>query len=256
MRTSLRAAAVLAAAVAAGVGTLAANRPLRARLFAAVCTSMVDMGSEAMREVRCEALRGVRGAVVEIGPGPGANFGCFDAGAVESWTGVEPNPNFGEEAVRARAAAEGATGYVPRLVRGTAEDMAAVGDATADFVVSTHVLCSVPAAEVAGVLREVERVLKPGGQFVFLEHVAAREGTLKAAAQRAVSPLWRIVGDGCEFRHTGRDLDRGPPGLRFEYRSIEAPIGLALVTPHIVGRATKVSVRAPADPTSTTTAPP
>jgi ubiquinone/menaquinone biosynthesis C-methylase UbiE len=69
-------------------------------------------------------------------------------------------------------------------------------DAMFDTVVSSLVLCSVQ--DVSRVLEEIGRVLKPGGQFLFLEHVASPH-LVARAAQQALTPAWKRVGGGCRL---------------------------------------------------------
>ncbi len=75
------------------------------------------------------------------------------------------------------------------LRRGTAEQLE-VADNSVDAVVSTLVLCSVP--NLSGTLQEILRVLKPGGRFLFIEHVAAPRGTWLRRAQQGVRPVWKV----------------------------------------------------------------
>src|SRR5215467_8208478 len=77
---------------------------------------------------------------------------------------------------------------------GTADTLS-VPDNSVDVVISTLVLCCVPSQRRC--LREVLRVLKPGGKFVFIEHVAAPRGTRLRRIQNLVTPLWKRLGDGC-----------------------------------------------------------
>lgn len=143
---------------------------------------------------------------------------------------MEPNafmkPHLAREAQRLGVAIE--------LRPGTAENLPAE-DGSVDFVVSTLVLCSVVDQERA--LEEVLRVLKPGGRFLFVEHVAARHGTLLRRIQGLVKPLWRRMGDGCHpDRETRTALERaGFAALEVEEFSAPLPI----VRPHIAGAAVK-----------------
>eukprot|EP00923_Selenidium_pygospionis_P036639 GHVN01064247.1.p2 GENE.GHVN01064247.1~~GHVN01064247.1.p2 ORF type:complete len:132 (+),score=14.20 GHVN01064247.1:440-835(+) len=75
---------------------------------------------------------------------------------------------------------------------------------TFDTVIPTHVLCSVD--EVESMLETIGRLLKPGGQFVFLEHVAAKKGTLQRSFQRLTGPAFKIIAAGCEFRDLQQTL--------------------------------------------------
>src|SRR5262249_8480330 len=109
--------------------------------------------------------------------------------------------------------------------------------ASIDYVISTLVLCSV--VDPRRALSEVQRVLKPGGKLIFIEHVAAPAGTLLRRLQAAVKPLWRRMGDGCH-------PDSGP-GSAIERSALtvagvtESAAPLPIVRPHIAGYAVKPS---------------
>ena len=173
-------------------------------------------------------LGNLTGTLVEIGSGTGTNFRYFppDLRVV----GVEPNPfmhsYFREEARVANRLAD--------LVRGSA-DALPFKDDTVDAVLSTLVLCSV--GELQKVLKEVLRVLKPGGRFLFVEHVAAPEGTRLRRVQRWVRPVWSRIGDGCQpDRETGESLmAAGFSEVKLDRFSVPLP----LVSPHISGFALK-----------------
>ena len=70
-----------------------------------------------------------------------------------------------------------------------------VADKTIDSVVSTLVLCSVPSLDTT--LKEILRVLKPGGTFLFIEHIAAPPGTWLRKIQGVIRPVWKAIADGC-----------------------------------------------------------
>ena len=177
-----------------------------------------------------QALLGnLQGKVLEIGPGAGANFAYYSPDI--DWIGIEPNPfmhsYLHQEADRQK---------FPKinLHAGTAETLP-VEDNSIDAVVSTHVLCSVTHLE--KVITEIQRVLKPGGQFIFLEHVAASCGTRTRRIQNSITPLWKILFDNCHpNRETGQVLEAaGFNSVRYENFQLRFPI----VGPHIAGIATK-----------------
>src|SRR5579883_528189 len=130
----------------------------------------------------------LHGNVLEIGPGTGPNLAYYPRDI--HWIGVEPNP-FMHLYLRREAER---LGLDIDLHNGTAEHLE-VEDNSMDAVISTLVLCSVD--NLAAVLQEVIRVLKPGGRFFFLEHVAAPQGTMLRHVQHWVRPFWKTLGDGC-----------------------------------------------------------
>jgi SAM-dependent methyltransferase len=173
-------------------------------------------------------LNALEGRVVEIGPGAGANLQFYGPGV--QWLGVEPNPYL-HRAVRREAARLSRS---IDLCAGVAEALP-VDDASADAVVATLVFCSVHDPRAA--LREVLRVLKPGGRYVFIEHVAAPAGSGGRRRQRLIRPVWRMLADGCEpDRETWAAIEAaGFSELRLEHFRVPAPI----VGPHISGVAVK-----------------
>jgi len=113
-------------------------------------------------------LSALRGTVLELGPGAGGNLRYFAPDV--RWLGIEPRKT-ARDATRTEVARLGLRGQV---LPGHAEELE-LADASVDAVVCSFVLCAV--ADQATVLRQVRRVLRPGGRFVFAEHVAAPAGT-------------------------------------------------------------------------------
>lgn len=170
----------------------------------------------------------LEGTLVEIGAGTGPNLRHLPGNLMV--VGVEPNPFMHRHFLR--EARNG--GRSAALVHGRAEALP-FRDGSVDAVLSTLVLCSVD--ETGKALVEILRVLRPGGKFLFVEHVAAPEGTWLRRVQGFVRPAWRAVGDGCEpDRTTEEDLLRaGFREVRFERFAVPLPI----VSPHIAGVAVK-----------------
>lgn len=173
---------------------------------------------------------GLSGEVVEIGPGAGINFRHFPKDV--HVRGIEPNA-FMHPYLHEAAAAEG---LQLTIDPGHAEEIG-LPDSSVDAVVSTLVLCSV--FEPATALAEIHRVLKPGGRFYFIEHVAAPKGTRMRAAQDFVQPLWTKLGDGCyPNRETAPLIEAaGFRHIDIQPRDIRNPF--IIVKPHIVGWAEK-----------------
>ncbi|KAH9294873.1 hypothetical protein KI387_038461, partial [Taxus chinensis] len=103
-------------------------------------------------------------------------------------------------------------------------------DSSMDAVVGTLVLCSV--SDVEKTLKEVQRVLKPGGRFIFVEHVAAPDGTLLRFWQKLLDPLQKFVSDGCHLtRETGKLIrESGFSKADVNMKSVKAA---SLLSPHV-----------------------
>lgn len=131
--------------------------------------------------------------IVEIGPGVGANFRYLSPGT--RVIALEPNPHM-HGTLRATAAEHGVS---IDLVERSAHDTG-LPDNSVDWVVSTLVLCTV--TDPAATLLEIRRILRPGGRFVFVEHVAASQGSWLRRIQELVRRPWQWFFEGC---HTHRD---------------------------------------------------
>ena len=151
------------------------------------------LGSKSMGELRARALEGLSGTVVEIGFGSGTNVPYYPAD-VEKVLAVDPS-----ELGRKLAAKRLAASTVPVEFVGPDGSALPVDDASADAVLSTWTLCTIP--DVDGALREVRRVLKPGGRLYFLEHGLADDPKV-AKRQHRLDGLQQKVAGGC---HLDRD---------------------------------------------------
>jgi SAM-dependent methyltransferase len=179
-------------------------------------------------------LGSLHGDVLEIGPGTGPNLQFYPAGV--RWLGVEPNPfmyPYLVETIRRLGLPAGQF----RIEQGDAAGVRLpAGEASLDAVVSTLVLCSVP--NPAASLKEILRVLKPGGKFVFIEHVAASRGSGLRAFQNLVQPLWTLAGDGCHPNRETWDMIHQAGFASVEIEHFRYPGG-GLVAPAICGTASK-----------------
>lgn len=167
----------------------------------------------------------VRGTVLELGPGHGGNLRFYHPDV--RLIAVEPRPG----ARDSTAAAAGRLGLSAQVRDGRAEDLA-LPDGSVDAVVCSFVLCSVADQDAA--LAEAHRVLRPGGRFLFAEHVAAPRGTWVRRGQNLVAAF---AGARCHpNRETGPAIDRAGFHVvdlhRFDH---PGPLGARI--PHIAGAA-------------------
>ena len=164
-------------------------------------------GSRILARTRAAVVRQATGRVLEIGIGSGRNLGYYLPERVTSLTGVDPAAAMTGRA-RRRAAA------IPIPVDIVALELGEIQAETASFdsIVCTFTLCTIP--DVEGAFREMRRVLRPGGRFLFGEHGRAPDAAV-ARWQDRLTPLWRPLAGGC---HLNRDIPAliRAGGLRIE----------------------------------------
>ncbi|GAA1325837.1 class I SAM-dependent methyltransferase [Streptomyces sanglieri] len=170
----------------------AVHHPVFARFYARM--SVVAETRAGLAAVRSDLLAGLSGRVIEIGAGNGLNFAHYPP-AVSEVVAIEPERSLRRLAVRSALRA----GLPVDVVPGAAEALPVKSEAF-DGAVASLVLCSV--RDVERSLAEIVRVLRPGGELRFFEHVRAEDRAM-AAAQRVLDrTVWPLLTGGC---HTGRD---------------------------------------------------
>ncbi|MFC6883123.1 MULTISPECIES: class I SAM-dependent methyltransferase [Actinomadura] len=205
------------------------RHPVFARVYPRLDAASARIGGDAHR---AELLDGASGRVLELGAGHGANFRFYPP-AVTEVVALEPEPR-----LRSLAAGAASAAPVPVSVRpGIAEDLD-LDDASFDAAVVSLVLCSV--RDPVRALTELRRVLRPGGELRYYEHVRGRSpGTVRL--QRLADVLWPSLAAGC---HVGRPTDRWIAGSgfsvvrqrRFRFPDSRAPNPAA---PHVIGVAVR-----------------
>jgi SAM-dependent methyltransferase len=168
-----------------------------------------------------------RGRVLEIGAGTGLNLRHYadDAELVLS----EPDAAMADR-LRRRVA----EGYRPATVVLAPAEALPFADGEFDTVVSTLVLCTVP--DQAAALREIRRVLRPGGQLLFMEHIRS-ESPRWARWQDRLNRPWRAFAEGCNCNRPTLDvIDGGPLALREVQRGV-IPAMVPLIRPLATGSA-------------------
>ena len=155
------------------------------------------LGTGQVHKLRHRTLAPVSGEVLEIGFGTGLNLSHYPA-TVTRLTTIEPVAMLPKIVSQRIAAAP----FPVRQLQLDAAGKLPLEDASFDFVVSTFTLCSIPDLNAA--LGEIRRTLKPGGQFIFLEH--GRSDDVKVARwQDRLNPLQKVIGCGCNLN---RQIDR------------------------------------------------
>src|ERR1019366_3420969 len=194
-----------------------AGHPFFARMYARMSPAWERRGYAVRRQ---ELLAGLAGRVVEVGAGNGLNFRHYPP-EVTAVLAVEPEPY-----LRARAEVNARRAPIPvEVVTGTAEHIAAESAAFDAGVVSL-VLCSV--SDTSAALAELHRVIRPGGELRFLEHVRADSPSLRRIQRLMASPSSDCTGSGFPRRAS----PYRPP--RTSWESLAGPEGAAS-TPRICG---------------------
>jgi ubiquinone/menaquinone biosynthesis C-methylase UbiE len=183
------------------------------RGFSALYDRAFEASEEAgLREMRGDLLRQARGRVLELGAGTGLNLELYPREGIDDLILTEPDPHMAKQLrKRMEEVCPGA-----ELIEAGAENLP-FEDESFDTVVVTLVLCTVPDQTAA--LAETKRVLRPDGQFLFLEHVRSPDLGLAKWQDRLEKP-WRFLGDGC---HCNRDTESALKAAGFELSDVEHP---------------------------------
>jgi len=185
-----------------------------------------------LREWRRELLQQVSGDVLEIGAGTGVNIEFYPE-SVSRLTVSEPDRHMRKQ-LEARITEIDSRHIL--VSASSAENIEANNEAF-DFVVASLVCCSVNNLEAA--LLEIRRVLKPGGSLVFLEHVAAENGSRTRLWQNRITPFWRKLAGNC---HLNRETEATMLATGFTISDIKRESmqkTISLVRPTIRGIAVK-----------------
>lgn len=165
------------------------NRFVLPRLLHVAC------GARPVARQREKIVPSARGRVLEIGVGSGLNLPFYDPERVERLWGLDPSP----EMIRLAAKAAAGAPFEVELLRAGCEEIP-LEDNGVDTVLTTYTLCTIPDA--ASALREMARVLKPGGRLLFCEHGLAPDANVRRWQNR-IDPFWGRISGGC---HLNRDI--------------------------------------------------
>ena len=132
-----------------------------------------------------------RGVVAELGFGSGLNLPYYDSTGVSRLIGIDPDP------AMIGIARKRLTDFpMPiELIEGYAEELPLV-NGSVDTAVVTYALCTIP--DPAGALREIRRILKPGGRLLFIEHERSAE-PWRSRCQDRLNGVWGRIAGGCHL---------------------------------------------------------
>lgn len=202
------------------------------RLFAAWYPALMgQIERSGQATIRHEQLAAATGRVLEIGAGSGLSVPHYPANLRELVL-LEPNPAFRK---RLRELLD-QTHTSATIVDGDVHDLP-FDDSSFDTVTASLVFCSVD--DPAKALAEVHRVLRPGGRFLFHEHV--RGGPVRGVVQDVLTPLHRRLADGC---HADRDFEAllAPSSFAVEtVAHLRMPTWIPTLVPLVVGAARRAS---------------
>lgn len=148
-------------------------------------------GAPQIMKLRSQLVPQAKGDVFEIGCGGGINQEFYRAEQITSYAGIDPGAKLLDYA---HSAAE-KKGWKADIRRGFGEDIP-FSDASFDTAVCTFTLCSVN--DQAQVLKELRRILRPGGTLLYLEHGRAPDANV-AKWQHRIEPVWKPIAGGCHL---------------------------------------------------------
>lgn len=201
------------------------HHPLFARMYMRLTSGRKAHGED---EHRRQLLAGLSGEVIEVGAGNGLNFPLYPE-TVERVLAVEPEPRLREAAIAAAAAAP----VRVDVVDGVASNLPAA-DGSFDAGIASLVLCSV--SDPAQALAELRRVIRPGGELRFYEHVVAHKPWVRRMQRFADATFWPHIGGGCHLsRDTAAAIERSGFRIEGQERFPFTPGPPVPAIPHILG---------------------
>jgi len=160
-----------------------------------------------IQHIRRQIIPLAQGNVLEIGVGPGVNFSYYDPSRVMKLYALEPNPGMVK-----RAEAERLGTRLDVEFLDLPSEQIPLADHSVDTVVSTFTLCTIP--DVSDAMREIRRVLRPDGQFLFFEHGLSPDANVRRWQERT-EPLFQWAFEGCHVtRHIPTIVEKS--GLSIE----------------------------------------
>ena len=168
------------------------SRFIQPRLISFAC------GTKPFMIQRTKIVPLAKGNVLEIGIGSGLNIPFYNKEIVKNIIGVDPSTEM-------QSLAKERINESPVDIKLISADAAQIPleDQSIDTIVCTYTLCTVPNPE--GVLKEMKRLLRPGGRFLFSEHGHAPDEHV-VKFQHRIEPVWKFLADGCHLTRSIPEL--------------------------------------------------
>lgn len=182
---------------------------------------------------RKDLLKNIEGKVLEIGAGTGASLELYPQSPELQISLAEPDKNMRaqlEEKIKSKNLSQ-------ITVLSCPSEKISADDETFDYVFASLVCCSVNDVEAA--LKEIKRVLKPDGNFIFLEHVAAEAGSGRRKWQDRLNPLWRKLAGNCHLNRETESYIKDAGFILHELQHESMRKAMPIVRPTIRGIAKK-----------------
>eukprot|EP00041_Stephanoeca_diplocostata_P011230 m.182681 g.182681 ORF g.182681 m.182681 type:complete len:311 (-) comp18467_c0_seq3:345-1277(-) len=213
------------------------GKRLSAYYISFILPAIMKQCGKSFDRVRTELLKSMRGNVLDFGSG-GAEYLQYavkvSAGSVTKYVAMEPNVNH-RKTIEAQVRKH-KPDFPVDIVHQFVEDYQ--GKALFDWIILGNVLCEVPNPPAA--LRELDRLLKPGGRVYFSEHVREEDGTWAATLQDWFKVPWEIVSDGCCCnRRTLEVIRSSVPNWTLRNWTFHTPVGPPILRRFEVGIAVK-----------------
>jgi len=237
--------------IAIHLGILIRYPSIRSYIFSKLMR-ILDTYPNPLDDIRCNktGISYLSGSILEIGPGPGTNFRCWQNNTnITRWVGIEPNGYFKQQILQEALVMNLTfpTDIIWFDQDGKLDIDIISRDESFDYIVGTHVLCSVD--DLKSIFKLIKTSLKPNGIYYFLEHVLVydrKADYYTYMLQQLLEPLINIIGNGCKFKPLWEVInsDSGLPGFNVSLSFINAPVPLQFLVPHIYGYAIKESSNA------------
>lgn len=168
------------------------------KIFAAIYDKFMGNIEIEFGQLRRELLSDLKGNILDVGSGTGANFEYFNKEA--NVIAVEPSPYMLEKAKTKLPQEAHITTYNLSVTDSKMDSI--IQPKSIDYIVSTLVLCTIPDYQLA--LKKFHHWLKDDGKLIVIEHIHAKEKP-RRIIQNIINPAWKVIGDGC---HLNRDTDK------------------------------------------------